>query len=123
MKNWKLLAITGVAAVCAPLMAASQSGSPVVDNSRAPTVAFDTEEFGVLPDGRNFGEILGVAVNSKGNVVILNHPGSATTGPLYGNATTEIFEFGGVSATLGRVEALSSIRIFARFGWTSGLLE
>ena len=56
-------------------------------------MAFDTEEFGVLPDGRNFGEILGVAVNSKGNVVILNHPGSATTGPLYGNATTEIFEF------------------------------
>src|SRR5262245_16969501 len=35
----------------------------------------------------NFGEVLGVAVNSRGNVVVLNHPGSATSGPLYGNAS------------------------------------
>ena len=41
----------------------------------------------------NFGEVLGVAVNSKGNIVVLNHPGSATTGPLYGNATTQLWEF------------------------------
>ena len=41
----------------------------------------------------NFGEVLGVAVNSKGNIVVLNHPGSATTGPIYGNATTNLWEF------------------------------
>ena len=41
----------------------------------------------------NFGEVLGVAVNSKGSVVVLNHPGSATSGPLYGNASTQILEF------------------------------
>ena len=41
----------------------------------------------------NFGEVLGVAVNSKGSVVVLNHPGSAASGPLYGNATTQILEF------------------------------
>jgi sugar lactone lactonase YvrE len=41
----------------------------------------------------NFGEVLGVAVNSKGSVVVLNHPGSASSGPLYGNATTQILEF------------------------------
>ena len=34
----------------------------------------------------NLGEVLGVAVNSKGHVVVLNHPGSAHVGPLYGNA-------------------------------------
>jgi len=41
----------------------------------------------------NLGEVLGVAVNSKGTIVVLNHPGSATSGPLYGNATTQLFEF------------------------------
>ncbi len=46
----------------------------------------------ISPD-QNFGEVLSVAVNSKGHLVVLNHPGSATTGPLYGNATTQIWEF------------------------------
>ena len=48
--------------------------------------------FKITPD-MNFGETLGVAVNSKGHVVVLNHPGSATSGPLYGNATTQLWEF------------------------------
>ena len=42
------------------------------------------------PPDMNFGEVLGVAVNSKGNLVVLNHPGTATSGPLYGNATTQL---------------------------------
>src|SRR5215831_16289485 len=41
----------------------------------------------------NLGEVLGVAVNSRGAMVVLNHPGSATTGPIYGNATTQLLEF------------------------------
>jgi hypothetical protein len=42
----------------------------------------------------NLGEVLGVAVNSKGHVMVLNHPGSASNGgPLYGNATTQLLEF------------------------------
>jgi sugar lactone lactonase YvrE len=41
----------------------------------------------------NLGEVLGVAVNSKGGIVVLNHPGTATSGPLYGNATTQLWEF------------------------------
>ena len=32
----------------------------------------------------NLGEVLGVAVNSKGTIVVLNHPGNATVGPIYG---------------------------------------
>src|ERR1041385_72704 len=41
----------------------------------------------------NLGEVLGVAINSKGTLAVLNHPGSATVGPLYGNASTQILEF------------------------------
>ena len=41
----------------------------------------------------NLGEVLGVAENSKGHLIVLNHPGTATSGPLYGNATTQLLEF------------------------------
>ena len=42
----------------------------------------------------NLGETLGVAVNSKGHIMVLNHPGSANSGgPLYRNATTQLLEF------------------------------
>ena len=41
----------------------------------------------------NLGEVLSVAVNSKGDIIVLNHPGSATSGPIYGNATTQLLEF------------------------------
>jgi len=42
---------------------------------------------------QNLGEVLGVAVNSKGHIIVLNHPGTATAGPVYGNATTQLLEF------------------------------
>ena len=32
------------------------------------------------PPEMNLGEILAVAENSKGHLIVLNHPGSATTG-------------------------------------------
>src|SRR5689334_20302879 len=67
--------------------------APVVDNRAAPLIPFDTVDFIQLKPGQKLGEVLGVAVSSKGHVVILNRPGSATTGPLYGNATTEILEY------------------------------
>src|SRR6266540_3150263 len=59
-----------------------------------PTIPFDaaTDFLKYSPD-MNLGEVLGIAVNSKGHVVVLNHPGSATSGPLYGNATTQLLEF------------------------------
>jgi DNA-binding beta-propeller fold protein YncE len=43
----------------------------------------------------NLGEVLGVALNSKGQIAVLNHPGSATTGPIWMNATTQILLFDG----------------------------
>lgn len=65
---------------------------PIVDN--VPEIPFDVVPnfFKITPD-MNFGEVLAVAVNSKGNIVVLNHPGTATSGPLYGNATTQLWEF------------------------------
>ena len=57
-------------------------------------IPFDADiEFLKLNYQMNLGEVLGVAVNSKGTIVVINHPGSATTGPLYGNATTQLLEF------------------------------
>ena len=92
------VAVLGV--VRSPLRAQRGGGPPPPNQSvpilttPVPVMPFDSNAnfFKVGPD-MNFGEILGVAVNSKGNIVVLNHPGSATTGPLYGNATTQLWEF------------------------------
>jgi NHL repeat len=65
---------------------------PIVDN--VPVIPFETvPNFFKITADQNFGETLGVAVNSKGTIVVLNHPGTATSGPLYGNATTQLLEF------------------------------
>ncbi len=59
-----------------------------------PAIPFDSDtNFLKLNYQMNLGEVLGLAVNSKGTVVVLNHPGSAMSGPLYGNATTQLLEF------------------------------
>jgi DNA-binding beta-propeller fold protein YncE len=80
--NMKLLAAT--VTIAAPLFA----------QQNAPKLAVDFDyDFLKLNYQMNLGEVLSVAVNSKGTMVVLNHPGSATTGPLYGNATTQLLEF------------------------------
>src|SRR5215470_1492330 len=62
--------------------------------STAPKIPADFDTgFLKLNYEMNLGEVLGVAVNSKGAIVVLNHPGSATSGPIYGNATTQLLEF------------------------------
>ena len=77
-----------IALVIAPVLAQQP------DNSNASTMPFVSvpDYFTYSPD-MNLGETLAVAENSKGHVIVLNHPGSATTGPLFGNATTQILEF------------------------------
>jgi hypothetical protein len=65
-----------------------------IQNTNVPRIPFESvPEYFKYSAQMNLGEVLGVAVNSKGRVVILNHPGSATSGPLYGNATTQLLEF------------------------------
>ena len=60
----------------------------------APEIPWDsnTQFLKYSPD-MNLGEVLGVAVNSKGRIAVLNHPGSSTSGPVYGNASTQLLEF------------------------------
>ena len=59
-----------------------------------PEIAFDSDtSFLKYSPDMNLGEVLAVAVSSKGRIVVLNHPGSSTNGPLYGNASTQLLEF------------------------------
>src|SRR5262249_7318570 len=77
------------------LITAAVLFSPVqAQQQQAPKISFDTDvEPLKLPPDMNFGEVLGITVNSRGHIVVLNHPGSGTSGPLYGNASSQLFEF------------------------------
>ena len=77
--------------LAAPAFAQEAPTPPGLQN--APEIPFDSVPFLKLTPERPLGEVLGVAVNSKGHVVVLNHPGSAGTGPVYGASTTQIMEF------------------------------
>jgi len=58
----------------------------------APEIAFDsTPDFFKLPDGMYFGEVSGIAVNSKKHVFVLSR--GNTSGPAYGAAATQLLEF------------------------------
>src|SRR3954447_9352849 len=89
--QWLALPIAAVLTLPASALAQSPPGG-AVDNHAAPLIPFDTMDFLKLKPGQNLGEVLGVTVNSKGHVVILNHPGSST-GPLFGNASTQVFAY------------------------------
>src|SRR5271154_547586 len=93
MKKPFLLVLLGlvVAPVVAPAFAQQAPAAPGVQN--APEIPFESVPFLKLTPDRNLGEVLSVAINSKGHVVVLNHPGSAGTGPVYGASTTQLFEF------------------------------
>ncbi|MDA1370318.1 MAG: peptidyl-alpha-hydroxyglycine alpha-amidating lyase family protein [Proteobacteria bacterium] len=68
--------------------------SPVFAQQSVPEIPFETvPNFLKYSPDMNLGEILGVAVNSQGNIVVLNHPGSANAGPIWSNSTTQLLEF------------------------------
>ena len=76
--------------------AAQQPAPPVpVPPQNAPALPHkaDASFLKYSPD-MNLGEVLGVAVNSKGEILVLNHPGSANAGPIWMNATTQLLLFG-----------------------------
>lgn len=87
----KIIVTVLFALVAAPIFAQEAPVSPGIQN--ALEIPFDSVPFPRLTPDRNLGEVLAVAVNSKGHVVVLNHPGSAGTGPVYGESTTQILEF------------------------------
>jgi len=67
---------------------------PLMAQQNAPKIPFESVPEPLKYSAQmNLGEVLSVAVNSKGHVLVVNHPGSGTTGPLYGNASTQLLEF------------------------------
>jgi sugar lactone lactonase YvrE len=60
----------------------------------APEISFDSVlDYPKLPPGMNFGEVPGVAVNSKGHVFVFTRSNSAG-GPAYAPAAAQLLEFG-----------------------------
>jgi len=59
-----------------------------------PEIPFESvPDFFKLPPGMNFGEVPGVAVNSKGHIFVFTRSNSAN-GPAYAPAAAQLFEFG-----------------------------
>jgi len=59
-----------------------------------PEIVFDSvADFPKLPPGVNFGEVPGVAVNSKGHVFVFTRSNSAS-GPAFAPTAAQLFEFG-----------------------------
>ncbi|HUI76506.1 MAG TPA: peptidyl-alpha-hydroxyglycine alpha-amidating lyase family protein [Bryobacteraceae bacterium] len=66
---------------------------PALAQQSVPELHFTSvPDYPNLPDGMNFGEVPGVAVNSKGHVFVFSRSNSAT-GPAFGAAAAQLFEF------------------------------
>ena len=67
--------------------------APSFAQQTVPEIPFDSvPNFLKLPAGTNFGEVPGVAVNSKGHVFVFTRSNSAN-GPAYAPAAAQLFEF------------------------------
>ena len=75
-------------------MLAALVSTPAFAQQDVPEIQFESVErpLKYSPD-MNLGEVLGVALNSEGHIVVLNHPGSANAGPIWMNSTTQLLEF------------------------------
>jgi DNA-binding beta-propeller fold protein YncE len=67
--------------------------APLLAQQAVPEIPFDSvPNFLKLPAGMNFGEVPGVAVNSRGNVFVFTRSNSAG-GPAYAPAAAQLLEF------------------------------
>ena len=68
--------------------------APSFAQQSAPEMSFDSvADFFKLPEGMNFGEVPGVAVNSKGHIFVFTRSNSAR-GPAFGPTAAQLLEFG-----------------------------
>src|ERR1700732_1960448 len=68
--------------------------APSFAQQNVPQIPFESvPDFLKLPPGMNFGEVPGVAVNSKGHVFVFTRSNSAT-GPAFGASAAQLLEFG-----------------------------
>jgi len=77
--------------------------APSFAQKSAPELAFESvPDFLALPPGMNFGEVSGVAVNSKGHVFVFTRSNSAQ-GPAFAPSAAQLLEFGPSGELLGEV--------------------
>jgi streptogramin lyase len=68
--------------------------APLAAQQNVPEIPFDSvPDFFKLPQGTNFGEVPGVAVDSRGHVYVFTRSNTAT-GPAFAPAAAQLFEFG-----------------------------
>lgn len=83
------LFVLAVVILASPMSLAQQPKQTSV-----PEIAFDSvPDFLKLPNGVNFGEVPGVAVDSKGRIYVFSRSGSAS-GPAYGSTAAQLLQFG-----------------------------
>ena len=76
---------------------------PAFAQQSAPEISFDSvPDFPKLPPGMNFGEVPGVAVNSKGHVFVFTRSNSAG-GPAFAPTAAQLLEFGPDGEFVGEV--------------------
>jgi hypothetical protein len=79
----RTILLSALAGICFSAIAFGQS---------IPEISFDSApDFFKLPDGMYFGEVSGIAVNSKKHVFVLSRGNSS--GPAYGAAAAQLLEF------------------------------
>jgi DNA-binding beta-propeller fold protein YncE len=68
--------------------------APAAAQNNPPELPFESvPDYPKLPAGMNFGEVSGVAINSRGHVFVFTRSNSAQ-GPAYGAAAAQLLEFG-----------------------------
>ena len=82
-----------VVVLAAALLSNAAQERPVPTPPTVPELEFDSiPDFFKLPEGMNFGEVSGVAVNSKGHVFVFTRSNSAG-GPAYAPTAAQLLEF------------------------------
>jgi sugar lactone lactonase YvrE len=77
--------------------------TPAFAQQSAPEIQFDSvPDYPKLPKGMNFGEVPGVAVNSKGHVYVFTRSNSAS-GPAYAPTAAQLLEFDEKGELVGEV--------------------
>jgi ABC-type molybdate transport system substrate-binding protein/sugar lactone lactonase YvrE len=81
-------------AAAAAIRQSGMEPAATVSSTTVPEIQFESvADFLELPEGLNFGEVSGVAVNSKGHVFVFTRSNSAG-GPAYAPAAAQLLEFG-----------------------------
>src|SRR5437879_8363774 len=97
---------TTMLAACCALLAV-----PAFAQQGVPEIAFDSvPDFPKLPKGMNFGEVPGVAVNSKGHMFVFTRSNSAN-GPAYAPTAAQLLEFDANGEFVGEIGK-------ALYGWS-----